>query len=550
MRGLVDAVRTRWVLLCGLYFLALCSAFAFTRTIIGDESQLLLVGQAVYSGLRLYRDAWFNQMPFGAYVYGAVQQLWGPSLYLGRFTSVALSLVTFVLCVRTGRLIAGDWGARAAATLFAFNWVLASHYSAAYSPALSGLLLTASAYFLFKGDSLGCRLAALVCADLAVCTRALVFPVTLAVNVHVLLVRRDARLAVLAAALLMPVLFYLGFVHGQAEHFLFANLYANKGQLVMLPIQTPADLDRAIAMLPGFGLIVLRKLADMGLWENDLVKVLLYFPVATLAVPLVAAWLKVRASRDGMAQAPCAAWRQLLGAGAFAALSAGLLGFLVATVVLVSYLLPSGAPNYQTPGYPLVIILYIYAYQALGVLHPQVLADWKHWATAAVMVAAVAYGFPNLAYSSGVRNIEGKGLTLPLNGIREVAGFMRDRSDPGDEILTDRPWFAFEAGRPMHIGFWRTYYSYAPQWSRDMAGRYHVVSAEMLQESIRTRAPKFIIRYSNPRNESDPVTVAMRYSADPEEVLRSFEAGYERLADFSGVGKSGEGAVVYVRRGF
>lgn len=540
----VNGVVRRWVLICGCYFALLSSAFAFTRTIIGDESQLLLVGRAVYAGQRLYTDVWYNQMPLAPFVYGAVQELWGPSLYLGRFTSVALSLLTFILCVKTGRIIAGEWGARIAGTLFAFNWVLASHFAGAYSPALTGLFLTASTYFLFKGPTLACGLAAILFADLAVCTRALVFPFTAAVNLYVIGARRDSRILVLLAACLPPSLFYLAFIHGQSDHFLFANLYSNK-HVVAYPVQDQASLQQTIAVLPGVGRMFIKRLADAALRENDLVKLVQYFPFAVLSVPLVYAWYMGRTGSPEERQG----WGILPGSGAFVTVAIGFAGFLVATVLMVSYLLPSGTPNYQTPGYPLFIILCVFAFQAVvsarqGPAGPSL----QSLITVTVGIAAIAYGLPNLAYVSGVRNIEGKGLTLPISAIREVGTFIRDRSNPHDEILTDRPWFALEAGRPPHLGFWMTWYSYAPKWSTEMAQRYHVVNPEMVRRSLEILAPKFVIRYVDASNPSDPVTYAAMHSNDPEAVLKVFEAGYERIGVFPGSGKHGAGAVVYARR--
>ncbi|GEM_PF-2867914 len=540
---LLRVVKERWVLICGLYFVALCTAFVFTRTIIGDESQLLHVGKAVYSGARLYRDAWFNQMPIGPYLYGAVQFVLGPSFYLGRFTSVALSVINFVLCVKTARTIAGPWGGKVAATLFAFNWVLANYYAAAYSPAMTGLLVTAAAYFLFKGDSLGCRLAALLCADLAVCTRALVFPITAAVNFYVLWARRDGRSLVLAVALFIPALFYLGFIHGQADHFLFANLYSNK-QVVALPAQDQTDLDRSVASLPGPGRMLIKKMADTALRRNDFVDLIQYFPIAVLSVPLAFAWYWRRREADTGGTR----WRDLPRYAPFLALSAGLAGFVVATILIVSYLLPGGVPNYQTPGYPLYIILCVYAYQAIVTTTPRIQAELRALVGVTVALAAFTYGVPNLAYASGVLNIPGKGLTLPLHAVKEVAVFIRDRSDPEDEILTDRPWFVYEAGRRPHLGFWMTWYSYAPRWSTALSEHYHVVNPEMIRKAIETRAPKFVIRYVDQNNESDPITFAAKHSDDPQGMARLFEERYERIAVFLGAGKHGDGAVIYQRR--
>lgn len=539
--GLLSVLKERWILVCGLYYVALCSTFAFTRVVIGDESQLLLVGQAVYSGQRLYRDVWFNQMPLAPFVYGAIQELWGPSLYLGRFTSVVLSLGTFLLTVRAGRLMAGGWGARIAATLFAFNWVLASHYAGSYSPAMTGLLLTAAGYSLLKGDSLGCRLAALICADLAVCTRALVFPFTVAVNWYVLWRRREARWTVAAVAGLPPFLFYAAFILGQEEHFLFANLYWNKG-VTAFPVDTEAALGQAVAALPGLGTILLRKAADMGLRANSFILMFEYFPLAVLSVPLGLAWYRSRVR--GERALPDDTSRR----GAVVALTLGLAGFVGMTFIFSGLIVPTGVPNYQTPGYPLFILLCVYAYQAIVVAETRFREELRQLIIVVVAIAALAYGLPNVAYASGVRNIPGRGLTLPLNGIREVALFLRDRSGPADEILTDRPWFAFEAGRAPHLGFWMTWFSYAPDWSTEMARRYHLVNGEMIRQSLEARAPKFIIRYVDEENESDPITFAMRHSPDPEAVQCSFEEGYERIASFPGVGKRGEGVVVYQRR--
>jgi len=541
--ALLNAIKERWVLMCGVYFLSLCSMFVFTRTIIGDESHLLTAGWAAWSGRPMYREAWVNNMPGVPYIYGAVQKLFGPSFYLARFTSVALALAAFAFCVKTGRLIAEEWGARIAATLYAFNWVLANHYAAAYSPALLGFCLTASAYFLFKGDSVWYRIAAIAFADLAVCTRALMFPVTVAVNIYALLCRQKGRLPVLLVALVIPLSFYLGFIHDQANRFLFANLYWNKG-VSSFPVQSQADLEHAIVALPGIGRMLAKKSADMVLRENALAQLFLYFPLAVLSVPLVYSWYR----RGDISSETKIAWRDLPGAWAFIALSVGFIGFLGASMLFVGLLLPGGVPNYQTPGYPLFVILCVYAYKAMILRMRSIEADFKKLVGVTVAMAAIGYGIPNLPYFSGVRNIEGKGLTLPLDGIREVALFVKEHSAPGDEVLTDRPWFVYEAERRPHLGFWMTYYSYAPKWSTEMARRYGLVNADMIRESLENRVPRMVIRYVNENISDDPITFAVRHSADPAALRQVFDEGYERIATFPGVGKHGEGAVIYARR--
>ena len=68
-----------------------------------DEGYYLYASRLVYEGQELYRDFAFVQMPLLPYVYGLPQRLLGPSLLLGRATSLLLTAASLVTLSATAR---------------------------------------------------------------------------------------------------------------------------------------------------------------------------------------------------------------------------------------------------------------------------------------------------------------------------------------------------------------------------------------------------------------------------------------------------------------
>lgn len=90
-----------------LAFLAISVAFVFVGRPNADEGWYLKASELVYRGEIPYRDFAYTQMPLLPYVYGLPQIAFGPSVLVGRATSMFLAIVAFTVLVLISHRQAG-----------------------------------------------------------------------------------------------------------------------------------------------------------------------------------------------------------------------------------------------------------------------------------------------------------------------------------------------------------------------------------------------------------------------------------------------------------
>jgi len=93
-------------------------AYLFLGQVNGDEGWYLYTSKLILQGALPYRDIAYTQMPLTAYVYGVLQIVF-PSIYLGRLTSIVISLGTLLMGIVVARRYAGARAGGIAALLFA-----------------------------------------------------------------------------------------------------------------------------------------------------------------------------------------------------------------------------------------------------------------------------------------------------------------------------------------------------------------------------------------------------------------------------------------------
>lgn len=96
-RQMGSAKLWRMLTICGLAVFVFSSlAFLLLGRVNADEGWYLYASQLVFRGKVPYRDFAYTQTPLLPYVYGLPQILLGPGLYLGRVTSLLLSVTNLV----------------------------------------------------------------------------------------------------------------------------------------------------------------------------------------------------------------------------------------------------------------------------------------------------------------------------------------------------------------------------------------------------------------------------------------------------------------------
>jgi hypothetical protein len=95
------------------------NSIAFIRLgrVNADEGWYLYASKLVYAGQSPYRDFAYTQTPLLPYIYGIAQNLFSPSIYLGRVTSVLFSLAAFILALLISKNYAGEMASGIASLL-------------------------------------------------------------------------------------------------------------------------------------------------------------------------------------------------------------------------------------------------------------------------------------------------------------------------------------------------------------------------------------------------------------------------------------------------
>ena len=167
----------RWLpaLLMALGLAALvveAAVFSQYGTTVYDDGGYAYEGWlTVAHGWMPYRDYYARVTPLLSYIYGLPQYLFGPSILVGRLTSVVLTLVGLGLGMVCARRLAGDWAAVLTIWLFAVNPSVLSYHFHAYAVGVTACFigLTACALTWQRRPVAGAYLGALGVALFLLC---------------------------------------------------------------------------------------------------------------------------------------------------------------------------------------------------------------------------------------------------------------------------------------------------------------------------------------------------------------------------------------------
>ena len=120
------------------------------RAVNLDEGWYLWAGQEVFRGRLLYRDFAFTQTPLLPYVYGAVQGVFGSSLYLGRIVTALFGLAAALLSAATARRLAGPWAGFFALLILASTVLVATAYTFTATYGLASAMLAGAFYLALR----------------------------------------------------------------------------------------------------------------------------------------------------------------------------------------------------------------------------------------------------------------------------------------------------------------------------------------------------------------------------------------------------------------
>jgi hypothetical protein len=438
----VPRERWSWVPVALLPALTL-GPLAALRFVDVDEGSYAAASALALDGLAPYRDFLYTQTPLLPYVYGAWSEALGEQWLALRALSLVLSLVVGLLLtrhlfVRFGLRLALLGSALFATSTLVFTW---------YTPVKTFALATALAfggYTLIAGREPGPRawLAAGILASLAVQTRALVVGAALAFAWEALRTGRGfARYVVGFVVALLPTLVLFAL---DPRAFLFGNLgvhgVRSEGGLV-------GDFEQKAK--------VVANLLGIATESRPVPQFLLLASVATVAAI---------ALRRAQGRLP--------------------LWFVVAALLALVALVPTPTyTQYFATTVPFLIVGAVELVRAVARERSTVLV-----ATGAVWLVLYLV----LAPVDLVRLTRASQEDRPA-GVQEVADFLGARVEPGEEVLTSWPGYLFGTDAEPVPGLENDFDPHdAEPLTEGEAERYHLATAEQVEEMIRERRTRFV----------------------------------------------------------
>lgn len=449
-----------------LYFL-LGLAFVFLGKFWADENWYFGGSWLVASGELPYRDFFIHHNPLVFYTYALPQYFFGPSLIVGRLTSLLIMMLSFVLVWRLARKLGGRTAALIAGGLLVTNLFIIYYFTTFSYRVLEAFLM-------------------------------LVFFTILCGNL------RDSikyPLATLPLCLVVGARYPIDFVSGILVLYLAYVAYRSwRNKLVILVSLSVAVLSLGVILLPFivlardqffFGTVAFNFLTP-SFWAE--------FGI-TVKRGIIDQLYHIFSIQSGVSQKFYA----------IAAILFALLFYLISRAVRGKVNIKELIAKNQSL---VLLIIFIVLYELFCIVTPQSTVSLRIFTfPAAAIVAGVG-----LAKVLG--GIEDKSTTWILYGliiglivltpfaqyaqedesrptltwkkteikyIRDVANKVADYADRDDKILTFTPAFAFQANRELMPGTVMELYSFFPTWETDRAKKYNLLNLTMLLDYLSSR---------------------------------------------------------------
>ncbi len=490
--------KARWATAVGLVLYALASlTYLAFGAFNSDEAWYLYGSKLVMQGLLPYRDFAYTQMPLHPYVYGVLQGL-GASFWLGRATSVALSLGVVVLSIAAAKRYAGPWaGAIAALLLAAFSFGV--YFDA---------IVKTYAFVAF------CFLATLLvlASDMSDSAK---YPLALLYAYAAALVRISAIFFV------APVLLYALIVAPRKVRLLLILEGAAVGLLAgffVLPSWASARWAIISAHVRHWGPTTTLERITVMLTERPVDIVVSFWPVVILCIAALAVLLAERRRPWRRDPKPLVAFT--LGIALFAG------SHLVNGIWVTEYLVPA-----VTALLPVLAI---------------VLSRWNEGAKnrrrgyglAALVAVALL-----LVVQEGAQHLDTASAQSPLTETDRVAALVAELSPPGEPVLAlEGLGVAYAAGRPVLPGLALAQFS-LQNLDNELAEQYHVVNHGMLIDAVKAKAARVVIL-----TEGDWAMLKAMNPVKTEALRQALEEGYAVALTMPRFGQYEKGIKVYVRR--
>lgn len=413
-----------------------------------DEGWYLYASNLVYQGQRPYRDFAYFQMPLLPYIYGLFQWLAGPSILVGRLTSLLFSLAAAGLSMLIARRLAG--GLAAAITLLclltAGDFIRVGSYT--NNVILGTFFALLGAYFFIssKDRALLAPLSA-VAWSLAALTR-LSFAPAAALSV-LLILWQQRRNRGNVGLILIAITAVIGLSSGVELLTAFDEALFNI-LTAQLDRQNQLIVAASTASVAGPGAIFLTSLLS-------------YLPALLLAGLIGAFYLGKAASILQRRPTLNILYIALLG-----------------PIIYLPNLVPGDVyPTYMASAYPflaLVAGLLMHRAHRIRLISPNILAGLA----ATILLTS---GVLSFLYLSLITSRQPSGLAQ----LQAVTHLVHELTLPQSNVLTFETSLAVNANRRVTEGTTMSYFSYFPKLDTALARQHHVVNEEIISNQIKQR---------------------------------------------------------------
>ena len=520
-------------------FALLILFFIFAGQINQDEGFYLLAGKLVYEGKLPYRDFHYTQMPLLPYVYGLPQLILGNSLYVGRFTSVFLLVMSFVVTVKVARLLAGAGSAVWIALLLGTNWWFIYLGTITKTHALVYVLIALSVY---------------------VCAKEIYLPQD-DVKSKALLLILGTVLAGVAVLVRLPSVPFAAVAFGYTT-FRLAQLGRRWVMLNTLALLVVGGVAAAFAAAAGWDVFLFNNVGShwhargepiaVGgsrlvsfIWgalnTGSTIKALLgayssVFPIELLIISVAVVF------HDWMARRRSSVNLQKQKSQLMLAVS------LTAVMLAASPILRDvSQTDYYVISFPCAALVVAIAFSKVSQLG---LSNVKLGRWLLILLVLVS-GYHLLRYSTpslqrlGVVRVNGV-VKLPLNYLREVASFLKEHRRDDGSMLTTYGYLAYEAGLPLIPGLEMEGFS-CQEMPDSLVQRYRMVNIESVVSLIASHQAEYVVVSRGP----EPLQFGW-CSWTPEAADRAMEhlqRHYSAIGEFENFGKWKDQIVIYQRNG-
>jgi hypothetical protein len=449
---IIERKSTRiYILLMSIYLL-IGILYVLFGTVNNDEGWYLYASKLVYAGKIPYVDFSYTQGPLLPYVYGIPQLIFGPSLYVGRLTSLFFGLLTCVFTAKLAEKLAGKTGAVVALALVCLSPFTLYFFTIVKTYALTSCLMILSLYLLFASNirnPLKTMLSMLFMC-LAAGVRVSVLPVVFLLMIYfVYAERNNMRTAILG---LSTVIVTCGL--------LFAPfLLINK--------------DLSIFNLVGYhlGRAGPQSLGSILLNRGSAVVELVHVYFLTLALVFVGLVLHTYGSRE-RSKGDTKYWV--------------LFCLIVLAVCAVNFFVTPTFSEYAVILAPVASVLAslgikkIYDYSNGNPIRNVIL----------VMMALMVLLTP---LSQGPLFVKMSLKEKPIAQIEEIGYYIKSHTPEDGRLLMFSTYAAIAADRMLLPGFEMSIFSYYSDWSTDKARQYHVINRDLLNEYIESTSAAAIL---------------------------------------------------------